>query len=82
MKKRYFFIITLLIILLDQTIKKIVITVMNPSEIKNFLGQVVRLNYQTNKGGAFSIRRRKYTYNYYTCYYYYRHCNMVFNKEL
>ena len=58
MKKKYFFVITFLIIIIDQIIKKNIITYMKKGEIRNFLGQVVKLNYVTNTGGAFSIRRK------------------------
>lgn len=57
MKKKYFFTITVLVIIIDQIIKKMIVTFIKKGEVKNFLGQVVKLNYVTNTGGAFNLRR-------------------------
>lgn len=57
MKKKYFLTITVLVIIIDQIIKKMIVTFIKKGEVKNFLGQVVKLNYVTNTGGAFNLRR-------------------------
>lgn len=56
MKKIYNFIVISLIVILDQCIKKLIITSMKLGENRNFLGQIIRLNYVANTGGAFSLR--------------------------
>ena len=55
LKRRYFFIITNLIICLDQIIKHFVVKFIDQEDIKRFIGQAVRITYTTNTGGAFSL---------------------------
>lgn len=55
MKKRYFFIITNLIIIIDQILKKLIVTFVKQGEAKALLGQAVRITHVTNTGGAFSL---------------------------
>lgn len=82
MKKQYYFTITIFIIIIDQTIKKIIEMFLKKGETRNFLGQIVKLNYVTNKGGAFSIRR---ACRYYSNYFKYNTCwmfNLLYIKKL
>ena len=55
MKKRYFFIITNLIIIIDQIIKHLIVKFIKQGDIKGFIGQAVRITHVTNTGGAFSL---------------------------
>ena len=59
MKKKLFFVNAFLIVLIDQAIKAAIRTFMKLGQTKKILGEFVKLNYVTNKGGAFSIRRKQ-----------------------
>ena len=55
MKKKYIFIISILIIFIDQIIKKMVSMFMLDGISKNFIGQVIKLSKAYNTGAAFSF---------------------------
>lgn len=59
MKKKHVVLTTMTIILIDQLIKYVIISTMDIGEIKNLFGQVVKLHYVINTGGAFSIGHNK-----------------------
>ena len=85
MKKRYCCIIICLIIVIDQIIKGIVSKYLIIGEIRPLIGDIIRLNYLTNTGAAFSIRRKKqfnspFIQYYYNCFIYYIH-NFKFKKN-
>lgn len=81
MKKQYYFTTTIFIIIIDQIIKKMIEMFLKNDEARNFLGQIVKLNYVTNKGVAFSIRRTFRCYGNYFKYYNYRVFNLLHNKK-